>query len=91
VVRLLIAIYLVEAGLVLIVAPWTDFWLRNYFASVWPWLAEWMSSAYARGAVSGIGIVTTVTGVRELGAAMRTRHERAAPAPPVGPPTTGQP
>lgn len=66
----------------LIVAPWTDLWLRNYFAAAWPWLGSWMASPYTRGAVTGVGIITAITGVRELGAAMRTRKE-----PPAGAPT----
>lgn len=55
-----------EAGLVLTIAPWTLFWERNYFAQVWPWLSVVMDSAYTRGAVTGVGVVTAVIGVREL-------------------------
>ena len=73
----------------LVVAPWTDFWLRNYFAVAWPWLGNWMASPYVRGAVTGIGIVTAISGVRELGAAMRARSSND---PPAGAATrTGQP
>lgn len=69
-----------DAGLLLIVAPWTELWARNYFAGSWSWLAEWMASPYTRGAVTGIGIVTTIAGVRELLAAMRARREAPAGA-----------
>jgi hypothetical protein len=82
---------LIEAGLVLAFAPWTDFWLRNYFAVAWPWLGTWMSSPYARGAVTGIGIVTAITGVRELAAAMRARSGSSTEPPASVPSGTGRP
>jgi hypothetical protein len=66
VIRLLIAAYLVEAGLVLAVAPWTLFWERNYFAVLWPLLGHVMANAYVRGAVTGIGLVTAAAGLRDL-------------------------
>ncbi len=64
--RLLVAAYLVEAGLVLTITPWTLFWERNYFAQVWPWIGAWMFNPYVRGAVTGVGLVTAVAGVRDL-------------------------
>ena len=68
--RLLIAAYLVEAGLVLTITPWMAFWERNYFAQVWPWLGALMESPYARGAVTGIGLVTMASGLRDLASAV---------------------
>ncbi|HUF49138.1 MAG TPA: hypothetical protein VMM93_15075 [Vicinamibacterales bacterium] len=63
---MLIAAYLIEAGLLLAMAPWTALWERNFFASLLPWLGDWMASGYVRGGVTGIGLVTTVVGLREL-------------------------
>lgn len=72
--RLLLAAYFLEAGLVLIVAPWSSFWDRNFFVERLPSLAEWFGSPVARGAISGIGIVTTLAGLAEFGAAFAGRH-----------------
>jgi hypothetical protein len=78
----LLAAYLIEAGLVLMVTPWSPFWLRNYFAHAWPWLGALMQSPYMRGAVTGVGLITAITGFRELVAALAAR--RSAPSPPAG-------
>jgi len=49
------------------------------------WLGEWMANQYVRGAVSGIGVVTSIAGLRDLSAAIVARHSRTA-APPVSGP-----
>lgn len=54
------------AGLWLLIAPWTALWDRNYFARLLPMLGALMTSPYARGAVTGVGLVTMAAGVREL-------------------------
>jgi len=85
--RLLLAIYLIEAGLVLVVAPWTSFWDRNYFATLAPWLRPWLDQPALRGAVTLVGLVTGVAGVREFSGAVvaraRARLGPSAPGPPV--------
>lgn len=72
--RLLVAAYLIEAGVLLVLAPWSGLWERNYFAAALPWLGLWMASAYVRGAVTGIGLVTALGGLRELVSAFMLRH-----------------
>jgi hypothetical protein len=84
--RLLIAAYLVEAGLVLMVGPWTGLWDRNYFAQAWPWLGALMSNPYLRGAVTGIGVITVASGVRDLVSALSARGAASAPSV-TGPPS----
>jgi len=68
-VRLLFAAYFLETGLILVVIPWMPFWDRNLFMQMMPAVEGLLSSAYARGAVSGIGVVTAIAGVFELAAA----------------------
>ena len=75
---MLIAAYLVEAGLVLVFAPWIYLWQDNYFAHAWPWLGELMASAYVRGGVTGIGLVTFAAGVRDVIGAIGARRETEA-------------
>jgi hypothetical protein len=71
--RLLLAIYLIEAGFLLVMAPWTPLWQRNYFAALWPWLDVLMRNGFIRGAVSGVGLITAWAGVRDLSSAFMAR------------------
>lgn len=65
--------YLLEAGLLLILAPWSRFWDRNYFAALQPVVAEWFAHPYVKGAVSGIGLVSVAAAVVEIGAMIARR------------------
>jgi len=75
--RLLIAAYFVEAGLLLIVAPWTPSWEHNYFGALLPAVGALMANEYVRGAVSGIGLITIAAGLRDLTGAVFARHSHA--------------
>ncbi len=72
--RILFAVYFLEAGLVLIVAPWSPFWDRNFFAARLPALAPFISSPFVRGGVSGIGVITTLAGLAEIVGAIVSRR-----------------
>jgi hypothetical protein len=61
--------------LILIVAPWSSFWDRNSLAAAIPQLQSLAASPFARGAVSGLGLVTLLAGVADLGAAFASRRE----------------
>jgi hypothetical protein len=62
---------------VLIVAPWSSFWDRNFFVERLPAAAGWLNHPIARGAVSGIGLVTTLAGLVEFGAAFGGRRTQS--------------
>ena len=64
--RLLLAIFFFEIGLVLAVAPWSAYWERNYFAAVLPTLHSVITNAYVRGAVSGLGVINLLAAASEL-------------------------
>lgn len=69
--------------MILIVAPWSAFWERNFFAAVTPALQPVLDSPFVRGAVSGVGAVTALAGLAELGgivASRRTRRPGAGPS-----------
>jgi len=68
---LLFAAYFIEVGLVLVVTPWSSLWNHNYFSDLLPSLGAILDSAAARGAVSGIGVVTAIAGVVELAGLFR--------------------
>ncbi len=63
----------------LVVAPWTGFWDRNFFAHTMPTLGAWMANSYVRGAVSGVGVITAIAGLRDL-----TLSFLGPPAPATG-------
>jgi hypothetical protein len=77
--RLLVAAYLIEAGLLLALAPWTALWDQNFFARTLPWLGAWMASGFVRGGVTGIGLVTTVAGLRDLAGSFVGRASTESP------------
>jgi hypothetical protein len=64
--RLLIAVYLIEAGLLLMVAPWTAWWQRNYFADLLPWLRWSMAQPAVRLGVVATGVLTVLVGMSDL-------------------------
>ena len=76
---LLIAAYFLEAGVVLAVTPWSTFWDSNYFAGAVPMVGAILRSNFVRGAVTGIGVLTLLAGLAELGALL-TRASRSANA-----------
>ncbi len=67
--------------------PWTALWDRNAFAAAWPWLQEAMANPFVRGGVSGVGLVTTLAGLRDLTGAIFARHAVEADAVDRGPGT----
>jgi hypothetical protein len=81
--RILFAAYFLEAGLILVVAPWSGFWDRNLFLGAIPSLEEVLASPFTRGAVSGVGAITVLAGLAELSGvlAMRQRARSEAQGP----------
>lgn len=57
---------IVEAGLVLVVLPWTLLWDNNYFFSLQPQHSGLLLGNRLRGAVSGLGLVTLCIGTTLL-------------------------
>jgi len=70
--------------LILIVAPWSAFWDRNLFFETLPALAPILQTPFARGAVTGIGVITVVAGLGELAGLLSLRHRPSQDAPRVG-------
>ena len=57
---------LLEAGLLLVLIPWSAFWDRNYFAEALPGLRQLITNNFVRGAVSGLGVVNLLAALSEL-------------------------
>ena len=64
--RLLLTAFFLETGAVLVLAPWSQFWDRNYFAQWFPLIHALMINNFVRGAVSGVGIVNMLAAVAEM-------------------------
>jgi hypothetical protein len=64
--RLVVAAFFFEAGLVLLILPWSAFWDRNLFLQWSQTLFEVTRSAYLRGAVSGLGFLNLWIGIIEV-------------------------
>lgn len=80
--RVLFAAYFIEAGLILVVAPWSGFWQRNVFALYVPALQPLLDSAVVRLGVSIIGIITALAGLAEIAGLFGSRRPPdPAPAP----------
>jgi hypothetical protein len=76
----LFAAYFLEAGFVLIVAPWSAFWEHNRFAEAHEAIGLLVNNPFVRGAVSGIGVITAIAGLAEVASAITSRrHEPAGP------------
>jgi hypothetical protein len=67
------------------VAPWSAFWEHNHFAATHAAIALLAASAYVRGAVSGIGVITMLAGLAELASVIVSRRRE-----PAGPPEARQ-
>lgn len=64
-------------------APWSTYWDRNFFTESVPALEQWLASPFAKGAVSGVGVVTVCAGIADLTAAFASRRRPASrPAEP---------
>jgi hypothetical protein len=75
---------LLEAGLLLILIPWSAFWDRNYFAELVPGLREFITNNFVRGAVSGLGAVNLFAALSELAEIFsrpRSRDDETASLP----------
>lgn len=75
-----VAVYLVEAGLILAAAPWTAWWQRNYFADLLPWLRELMATQGMQAAVVAVGLLSIAVGLIDLWEVLAARFARRAPA-----------
>lgn len=63
-------------------APWTVFWERNWFTDRYPRMETVIESPYVRGGATGVGVITMLAGLGELGSLFVTRWRSGeAPGP----------
>jgi hypothetical protein len=85
--RLLVAVYLIESGLMLTASPWmTTWWRQNYFAERSEAVQAFMLSEKGWMLVVAVGMLTVVAGVVDLyGTFARRARETATAATPLTP------
>ena len=64
-------------------APWSGFWEHNRFADMHRGIQALVESPFVRGGVSGIGVITVIAGLAELGSALLSRRREPADPPPA--------
>jgi len=52
-------------GIILVIAPWTSWWDSNYLLQPYPVVRALVLSVFARGAVTGLGLVNIVLAFHE--------------------------
>ena len=72
--RLLLTAFFFEAGLVLVIVPWSIYWERNYFVQALPMIEPLLTNDFVRGAVTGLGLVNLVAGFVEIWSFLTSRH-----------------
>ena len=65
------------------VAPWSAFWEHNRFAEARPGFSAFLNSPYARGGVTGVGVITSLAGLVELGSVILSKARRRGADPPA--------
>jgi len=74
--RLVLVAFFLETGFILVVAPWSAYWDRNYFGTLSPQLHAFVTNNFIRGAVSGLGVINIALGIADLVSLFLTRHSR---------------
>jgi hypothetical protein len=69
------ALYCLEAGFFFTVVPWTRIWTQNSLLHSNVLLAAFADNPYARGFVSGVGILHLLIGAREFLRMLNSRRE----------------
>jgi hypothetical protein len=73
-----------EVGILLIILPWTPYWDDNFFLNYitgklqMTGLATFLQTGYVRGAVSALGIVNILAGLRDMFRFRESVHAIAA-------------
>ena len=72
--RLLLTAFFFEAGLLLLIVPWSVYWEQNYFVQALPAVQTFITNDFVRGAVSGLGLVNLLAGLAEIWTFLATRR-----------------
>jgi hypothetical protein len=74
--RVVLLLIWLEAGLALILVPWSEVWDINFFVYQYPALGLFANNPFVRGAISGLGLVNVflvLDAFRRRGSAVASR------------------
>lgn len=74
-VRIFFATYCLEAGVFLVLVPWSPGWDRFVYSLPWVQIRPWLLAAIVRAAFSGFGFVHLIWGVHDLDAFFAARRQ----------------
>lgn len=60
VLRILIGLICLEAGVLLVFLPWSPYWESNFFLQRFPGLVPIVLSPFLRGAITGLGLLDVI-------------------------------
>jgi hypothetical protein len=89
--RLLFVSYCLEAGMFLLLVPWSPAWDRTMAQLPVPLLAAALRSTFARSALAGFGMVHLIWGVHDLDALWPRNRPKAPAATDAAPPVETSP
>ncbi len=84
--RIFLVVYVVfciELGMLLAVLPWTRIWTDNNLLNAYPWLHSILQGNFARGIITGIGLVDIWLGVWEAVHYHEAKPDPTSPSPSV--------
>ena len=64
--RLIYVVFCFGIGIFLVFFPWLDYWNNNSVATLAPWIREFWSNSYFRGALSGLGVLNLFISLGEI-------------------------
>jgi hypothetical protein len=76
---------LLEAGLLLVLIPWSAFWDRNVFIEWAGSFGALLTSNYVRGAITGLGLLNVWAALAELSDLFGSRSKPEDPESPANP------
>lgn len=73
---LFFSLYCLEAGLFFVIVPWTRFWSANPLIQALEASGITATSLWARGFVSGVGVIHLLFGLREIASIVAWERNR---------------
>lgn len=81
--RLLFVSYCLEAGMFLLMVPWSPAWDRTVARLPFPLLAAMLQATFGRAALAGFGMVHLIWGIHDLDSLWPRRGKSSTPAAPT--------
>ncbi len=81
VIRVLFIVYFLEAGMFLVMAPWSRFWNSRLLSSAPDWIASVLASPFSRGFITGLGLLHVAAAITDIELWRRENAQRVPDSP----------